>query len=119
LALELSKPEWPIQSTGAIFCANTIHIVSWPLVEALFRGIGCVLEPGGLLVLYGPFNYNGHFTSDSNARFDVWLKNRNPVSGIRDFEVVDALARKQGLHLVADHVMPANNQTLVWRRQSG
>jgi SAM-dependent methyltransferase len=116
LALDLSKPEWPIQSTGAIFCANTIHIVSWPLVEALFRGIGRVLEPGGLLVVYGPFNYNGQFTSESNARFDVWLKNRDPVSGIRDFEKVDALARAQGLQLESDHEMPANNRMLVWRR---
>lgn len=116
LALDLSKPEWPIQSTGAIFCANTIHIVSWPLVEALFRGIGRVLEPGGLLVLYGPFNYNGQFTSESNARFDVWLKNRDPVSGIRDFEKVDALASAQGLQQESDHEMPANNRTLVWRR---
>jgi hypothetical protein len=82
----------------------------------LEEGIGRVLADGGLLVLYGPFNYGGQFTSESNARFDTWLKDRDPVSGIRDFEKVDALAHAQGLRLIADHEMPANNRTLVWRR---
>jgi hypothetical protein len=69
-----------------------------------------------VLCVYGPFNYRGHYTSDSNAQFDAWLKTRDPKSAIRDFEFVDALARAQGLTLAADHAMPANNRTLVWRR---
>lgn len=116
IALDVGTITWPMISAEAIFCANTIHIISWPLVEHMFDGIGRVLTPGGLLVLYGPFNYHRRFTSESNARFDVWLKDRDPVSGIRDFEEVDALAQAQGLRLVADHEMPANNRTLVWRR---
>ncbi len=71
---------------------------------------------GGVLAVYGPFNYGGAFTSDSNAQFDQWLKARDPVSGIRDLEAVDALARGIGLRLEADHAMPANNRLLVWRR---
>ncbi len=118
VALDVGAHVWPVESADAIFCANTIHIISWPLVERMFEGIGRVLADGGLLVLYGPFNYNGQFTSESNARFDVWLRNRDPASGIRDFENVDALARMQGLRLVGDHEMPANNRTLVWRRGS-
>lgn len=116
IVLDVGADVWPIETVDAIFCANTIHIISWPLVERLFEGVGRVLADGGLLVLYGPFNYRGQFTSESNARFDVWLRNRDPVSGIRDFEKVDALARAQGLQLVGDHEMPANNRTLVWRR---
>lgn len=118
IALDVDADVWPVATVDAIFCANTIHIISWPFVARMFEGIGRVLADGGLLVLYGPFNYKRQFTSESNARFDVWLKNRDPVSGIRDFEKVDALARAQGLRLFGDHEMPANNRTLVWRRGS-
>jgi hypothetical protein len=90
--------------------------MSWPEVEQFFAGVGAVLEPGGVLAVYGPFNTNGAFTSESNARFDAWLKARDPASGVRDFEAVDAQARAQGLVLQQDVAMPANNRTLVWRR---
>jgi hypothetical protein len=81
-----------------------------------FAGLNGVLEQDAMLAVYGPFNYGGQFTSDSNRGFDAWLKARSPVSGIRDFEAVDALARSIGLSLVEDCAMPANNRTLVWRR---
>jgi hypothetical protein len=102
----------------AVFNANTVHIVSWPEVERLFAGIGRVLEVGGLLCLYGPFNYGGRYTAESNARFDVWLKNRDPDSGVRDFEALNALAEAQGMRLHKDVDMPSDNHTLVWRRIS-
>ena len=108
--------EWPAAHFDALFSANTTHIISWPEVERLFRGVGGVLESGGLLVLYGPFNFGGQFTSDSNARFDQWLKARNPDSGIRNFEDLDALARDNGLRFAEDIPMPVNNRILVWRR---
>jgi SAM-dependent methyltransferase len=114
LALDVGEP-WPITSTPAIFCANVIHIISWPEVELLFQGIAHHLRDPGIVCFYGPYNYGGRFTSDSNARFDQWLKQRDARSGIRDFEAVDALAQKAGLALEADHAMPANNRCLVWR----
>jgi hypothetical protein len=83
----------------------------------MFAGIGRVLAPGGIVCLYGPFNYHGAFTSESNARFDAWLKARDPVSGVRDFEAVDRLAQAQGLCLWRDVAMPANNRSLIWRRE--
>ncbi|MDO8891684.1 MAG: DUF938 domain-containing protein [Sulfurimicrobium sp.] len=117
LEIDLHEDAWPIATTvDAVFNANTVHIVSWPAVERMFAGIGRVLAPGGLLCLYGPFNYGGNYTSESNARFDAWLKGRDPVSGVRDFEALDALARLQGLVLQQDVAMPANNRTLVWRK---
>lgn len=118
LALDVGLPHWPVESVDAVFNANTVHIVSWPEVESLFAGIGHVLAPGGLLCLYGPFNYGGKFTSESNARFDAWLKGRDPASGVRDFEALNRLAEAQGLALVRDVAMPANNRTLVWQRTS-
>ena len=116
LALDVNQTGWRSGRYDAVFSANTLHIMSWPEVEKFFEGVGEVLEAGGILAVYGPFNYGGRYTSESNARFDAWLKTRDPASGVRDFEAVDALARAQGLHLLQDVAMPANNRTLVWRR---
>jgi len=107
---------WPAARFDAVFTANSLHIMGWPQVEAFFAGVGGILEQNGLLIVYGPFNYGGDFTSDSNRAFEQWLKARDPASGIRDFEAVDALARAIGLALVEDNAMPANNRCLVWRR---
>ena len=114
--LDIENQPWPDCAADAVFSANTVHIISWPQVEALFAGIGALLQADGVFALYGPFNYNGRYTSDSNARFDQWLKARDPLSGVRDFEAVDALARAAGLTLTRDHTMPANNRTLVWHK---
>ncbi len=114
LELDVNQNAWHAGRYDAVFSANTLHIMSVQEVEKFFIGVGQVLEPQGVLVVYGPFNYNGQFTSESNARFDQWLKARNPASGVRDFEALDKLARNQGLSLQQDCLMPANNRTLVW-----
>lgn len=116
LVIDVDHPDWPVVGVDAVFNANTVHIVAWPQVERMFQGIGRVLEAGGVLCIYGPFNYHGNFTSESNARFDQWLKSRDPRSGVRDFEALDRLAAEQGLELLQDIAMPANNRTLVWRK---
>ncbi len=115
LELDVAGP-WPTQRYGAVFSANTLHIMGWPEVEAFFRGVSGALHETGILAIYGPFNYDGDYTSDSNRDFDAWLKARDPCSGIRDFEAVDALARGIGLQLLEDVALPANNRCLVWRR---
>lgn len=116
LALDLLKP-WPIEHTSAIYTANTLHIVSWELVIAFFEGVKKHLLPKGKLCIYGPFNYQGKFTSESNANFELWLKQQHELSGIRDFEAVLKLAEKAGLTLVKDHEMPANNRLLEFINQ--
>jgi cyclopropane fatty-acyl-phospholipid synthase-like methyltransferase len=116
IALDVNQTAWRSGRYDAVFSANTLHIMSWPEVELFFAGIGEVLAPGGVLAIYGPFNYRGAFTSESNARFDAWLKSRDPASGIRDFEAIEALARTQGLTLLQDIAMPANNRTVVWQK---
>src|SRR3546814_17472369 len=88
--------------------------MGWDGVEAFFRGVGQVLErEGGTLVVYGPFNHDGGYTSDSNRDFDAWLKARDPRPGIRDFEAVDGLARGVGLRLRDDFALPANTPCLT------
>lgn len=100
----------------AVFTANTLHIMSWEAVQCLFAALPAVLSENSVLAVYGPFNYDGAFTSPSNAAFDAWLKQRSAHSGIRDFAAVDELARSIGFKLLEDHPMRANNRTLVWRR---
>lgn len=116
--LDVMLPRWPRMQEGvdAVFTANTLHIMSWRHVQAFFRGVGAVLRPRGWLLVYGPFRYGGHFTTPSNAAFDAALRERDPASGLRDVEAVGALAAAEGLELMADHALPANNQALVWRR---
>ena len=115
LELQAGGP-WPKGPYDAVFSSNTLHIMGWPEVQKFFAALDGVMGPDAVLAVYGPFNYEGRFTSESNAQFDVWLKQRSAASGIRDFEAVNALAESIGLRLLADHAMPANNRTLVWRR---
>lgn len=115
LALDVISDPWPEARFDAAFSANTVHIMGWTEVEALFRGLGRVLVSGAVFALYGPFNENGQFSSQSNARFDEWLKERNPKSGIRDKADLQALGNECGLILDQDIEMPVNNRILVWR----
>ena len=119
MELDVCVRPWPVSSIDAIFTANTFHIMPWDSVIELFHGVGEVLAEDGVLCVYGPFRYEGGYTSESNALFDRDLRRRDPWSGLRDSEAVDRLAEAQGLTLQRDHCMPANNQTLVWRRQAG
>jgi cyclopropane fatty-acyl-phospholipid synthase-like methyltransferase len=115
--LELdAEGEWPTEYYDAVFSANVVHIMSWSAVVACFAGVGKVLSKDGLLLLYGPFNYAGEYTSESNRRFDGWLKSRDPQSGIRDFDDLQILAVANGLVFSEDIEMPVNNRILVWRK---
>ena len=116
LPLTVCDARWPGHGYDAVFTANTLHIISAREVECLFAGVGRVLAPGGRLLIYGPFRYAGRFTAASNESFDRSLRARDPDSGIRDFEALQGLAEAQGLLLVEDYAMPANNQLLAWRR---
>lgn len=115
LALDV-KGAWPSVEFDAVFSANTLHIMSWAEVQEFFARLKKTITGDFVLAVYGPFNYGGRFTNDSNAAFDVSLKSRGAHMGIRDFEAVDALATQTGLKLAADIAMPANNRTLVWRK---
>ncbi|RDI97242.1 DUF938 domain-containing protein [Dyella solisilvae] len=107
---------WPAEDYDAVFSANTLHIMAWPEVEQLFEHLAGVTTADAVLVIYGPFNYGGRYTSDSNAAFDQWLQARGAHMRIRDAEAVDALAEVAGFDLVDDIAMPANNRSRVWRR---
>ena len=110
-------PELPahVLSFDAVFTANTLHIMGWPEVHALFASLPVILREQALVIVYGPFNEGGRFSSDSNHEFDSSLRTRDPRSGIRDVEAVEALALAIGLQRIDDVAMPANNRMLVWQ----
>ena len=116
LPFEVGKDNFPSYNYDIIFTANTFHIMSWKEVKNLIKILGNRLREGSQVVIYGPFKYNGEFTSESNAEFDKMLKEQNPESGIRAFEDVDRAMVKNGFTLFKDYEMPANNRTLVYTR---
>jgi len=115
-ALNVTDNQWPCQSIDALFTANTLHIMHWQEVECFFSGLANCLTEQSTICIYGPFNYNGQYTSDSNKQFDLWLKARDPQSGIRDFEAIETLAKSAKLIIKNDFSMPANNRLLVFQK---
>lgn len=116
LLLNTRQADWPAISADAIFSANTCHIMHWPDVVGLFKGVGEILPAGGLFLLYGPFNYDGEYSAESNARFDNWLKQRDPDSGIKDYEALNRLANEAEMTLQKIYPLPANNQIICWKK---
>lgn len=119
IALDVGDKQWNVGKVDSLFCANAIHIMSWQQVISLFDGIANITAPTAKLIMYGPFNYQHHYTSKSNQQFDAMLKQRDPESGIRNFEDVNQLASKAGFSLLQDYPMPANNRTLAWQKNRG
>ena len=117
IELDVASADWPTHRYDAVFSANTLHIMSWREVEQLFEALPRITTDDAKLAIYGPFNYDGAFTSASNATFDASLKRRAPHMGIRDRGDVDRLARSAGFAMIDDVAMPANNRTLIWQRQ--
>ncbi len=115
--LDVCSRPWGMPVPDAVFTANSLHIMPYDAVQELFLELGARASRGTLLVVYGPFNYSGEYTSDSNARFDQWLERQHPLSAIRDFESVTGLAEEAGFELQSDFNMPSNNRLLVWQRR--
>ena len=114
LHLDVRDVDWGQHQYDAVFTANTLHIMALESAQKFVKNVAMALPDGGLFLAYGPFNYNGAYTSESNARFDVWLQQQDPCSAIRDFEMLDQCARTGGLKLIQDYTMPANNRLIVW-----
>lgn len=114
--LDVSKNDFPKLKFDIVFTANTLHIMHWKDCKSFMKLLGHRLRENSRAVFYGPFKYNGEFTSESNAQFDLSLKERDPLSGIRAFEDVNNNMLKNGFELMADYEMPANNRMLVFNR---
>lgn len=130
IPLDASASRWPIEDNPAampidfaqhpitaIVNINMIHIAPWSAGLGLMAGAGRLLPAEGILYLYGPYRREGQHTAPSNAEFDAHLKAQNPEWGLRDLEMVVAAAQAEGLALVDVVPMPANNLSVIFRRQ--
>lgn len=119
LEIDIEK-HWPntglLKNFDGLYTANTCHIMPWETVRKFLVGLKG-MEEGSRLAIYGPFKYQGQFTSESNERFEHWLKAQEAHRGIRDFEAIAEEANKSGFELLEDHNMPANNQLLIWQKR--
>jgi cyclopropane fatty-acyl-phospholipid synthase-like methyltransferase len=116
IKLDVTTDAWPGRQFDAVFTANTCHIMHWHEVVAMFKGVRDILSVGGLFVIYGPFNYQNNYSSESNERFDRMLRERDPGSGLRNYESIILLAKDNSLEFINDVAMPANNRLLVLKR---
>ncbi len=117
--LDVTQSSWSAGPFDAVFTANTLHIMPAAAVPDLLAGSARVLRPAGLLLLYGPFQYGGVHTAESNAAFDAHLRSLDPAMGVRDAEVLEREAAGVGLSLIDDLALPANNRLLILRRAAG
>ncbi|MFT6396394.1 MAG: SAM-dependent methyltransferase [Bradymonadia bacterium] len=116
LDLNVLQTPWPLTSADAVFCANMIHIAPWDVSEGLFAGAASILAAGSPLLTYGPYRFQGEFTSPSNQMFDERLRSRNPAWGVRELDDLIFVGSVLGLVLSETLEMPANNHLLVWIR---
>ena len=114
--LDVSASSWPTLDVDAIFSANSLHIMSEHDAENMIVRSAAFLKTQGSLIIYGPFNYDGEYSSESNRLFDAWLKDRDSESGIKDFGWINVLADQHGLTLAKDYPMPANNRILHFKK---
>ena len=124
IRLDAAAPDWQLAEQGlpssftAMFCANVIHIAPWRVAEGIFAGAARHLNPGGRLVLYGPFRRDGVHNSPGNETFDTNLRRDNPEWGVRDTADLRALGERTGLRFAELVEMPANNAVLVFERNA-
>ena len=114
----MTSASWPVAHADAILCFNMIHISPWAACEGLMAGAERMLSPGGILYLYGPYKIGGRHTAPSNQEFDGYLRGQNPAWGIRDLDEVTALAKRHNFGLVETVAMPANNLSVIFRREA-
>lgn len=117
IALDVHSSSWP-KDFDAAFSANTAHIMPLAIALKMIKQVAAHLKEGGIFALYGPFKYAGNYTSDSNASFDIWLKQQNPEQGIRNFEDLHECASQCGMMFLEDKPLPANNRLLAWQKSA-
>ena len=116
--LDAQAATWPVRQADAVLCVNMIHIAPWPAAIGLVAGAACILPPGGLLALYGPFRRTGQELEPGNVAFHADLRSRDPAWGLREVDAVSVLAADAGFCAPSIVGMPANNLMLLFRRAS-
>lgn len=116
LRLNATDSAWPVEQADAMLCSNMVHISPWAATEGLMSGAGRLLCSGAPLILYGPYRRADVPTAPSNEAFDESLRARDSRWGLRTVEQVRDEAETNGFRFEQLIEMPANNLTLVFRR---
>jgi SAM-dependent methyltransferase len=117
IALNVADNLWPFEQIDFAYTSNSLHIMSWEDVVSLFTRLALLLKSGGRFCVYGPFCFSGQHVSESNVHFNAYLKQRNPLSGVRELDDLQALAKEAGLFLESTIGMAHNNHLLVWKKR--
>ena len=116
VCLDATSEQWPVKSADALVCINMIHISPWAVSEGLMAGARRVLRMGSVIYLYGPYKIDGRHTAQSNKEFDAWLRTQNAQWGVRDFADMADLAARNDFVLIETVPMPANNLSIIFKR---
>jgi hypothetical protein len=105
---------WPLTNTDAVYTANTTHIMQPSESQLMMQLVADNLPVGGIFCQYGPYNFQGQYSSESNQSFDQHLRDQ-ACGGIRDIDELTLWAKP--LVLIETIPMPANNYMLVWQKK--
>lgn len=112
----LSNYGFKRNSIDYMYNANMIHISPFECTIGLFENAGAYLKPDALMITYGPYSKDGVITPESNIQFDASLRTRDPSWGLRDINDLIKLGEENNMSLIDTVEMPANNKTLIWKR---
>lgn len=113
VSLTIGINDWPLGNFDVVYTANTTHIMQPSEAQLMMQLVSNNLPVDGIFCQYGPYNFDGQYTSESNAAFDQHL-NEQGCGGIRD---IDELIRwATSLSLIEKIPMPANNFMLIWQK---
>lgn len=116
MPLDVLMPNWPLERADAVLAINLVHISPPEAGLALLDGAARLLQPGGPLILYGPWRVRGQPLAPSNLAFDAALKERDPSYGLREVGAFANEAGARGFRLAERRAMPANNLMLRFVR---
>ncbi|MDU0355657.1 DUF938 domain-containing protein [Paraglaciecola aquimarina] len=113
ISLTIGQDPWPELDIDGVFSANTAHIMQPNEAKLMMQMIAENLPNNGIFCQYGPFKFEGQYTSESNAAFDQHLLSEG-CGGIRDIADLEIWAKPLQLQNVI--AMPANNFVLIWQK---
>ncbi len=100
---------------SAIFCINIFQVAPVSIADGMMESAEHLLNEDGFLLIYGPFQVEGQFSTNSNQEFHDTLSSAGvPEWGLKDVADLKAAAAKHGLELKEQIDMPANNFSLIF-----
>lgn len=121
--LDLTQPETWFNagdpgSFDAIFCINIFQVAPISIADGMMECAANLLSKDGILLIYGPFQVEGRFTTESNQEFHNTLSSAGVSEwGLKDIADLKAAAAKHDLELKEQIDMPANNFSLIFGKK--